>query len=168
MVQLSANKCSCIAILWVSLVSFAAIILYIASQRVFIVVSIYFVIDSVRKLLDAPSYVFSITETRVCSGWPSTMRFINTRPSSFESFHPLVNFPLAHAVTAILNCHCYVKWHFFSDHKNRVTFLGCCLLHSAQGADMLNCHSIVTLERTKWFVSQIHRHFTTDGQSVGL
>jgi hypothetical protein len=36
-------------------VSFAAITLYVASQRVFIVV-VYFVIDSVRKLLDTPSY----------------------------------------------------------------------------------------------------------------
>jgi hypothetical protein len=53
MVQLSASKCSFIAILWVSLVSFAAITLCVASQRVFIV---YFVIDSVRKLLDTPSY----------------------------------------------------------------------------------------------------------------
>jgi hypothetical protein len=32
-------------------VSFAAITLCVASQRVFIVVSVYFVIDSVRKLL---------------------------------------------------------------------------------------------------------------------
>jgi hypothetical protein len=37
-------------------VSFAAITLCIASQRVFIVVSVYFVIDSFRKLLDTPSY----------------------------------------------------------------------------------------------------------------
>jgi len=37
-------------------VSFAAITFYVASQRVFIVVSIYFVIDSVRKLLGTPSY----------------------------------------------------------------------------------------------------------------
>jgi hypothetical protein len=37
-------------------VSFAAITLFVASQRVFIVVSVYFVIDSVRKLLDTPSY----------------------------------------------------------------------------------------------------------------
>jgi hypothetical protein len=35
--------------------SFAAIALRVASQRVFIVV--YFVIDSVRKLLDIPSYL---------------------------------------------------------------------------------------------------------------
>jgi len=36
MVQLSATRCSCIAILWVSLVSFAAITLCVTSQRVFI------------------------------------------------------------------------------------------------------------------------------------
>jgi heme/copper-type cytochrome/quinol oxidase subunit 2 len=42
-------------------VSFAAITLCVASQRVFIfvaVVVVYFVIDSVRKLLDKPSDVF--------------------------------------------------------------------------------------------------------------
>jgi hypothetical protein len=54
MVQLSATRCRCIAILWVSLVSFAAITLYVASQREFIIV-VYFVVDSVRKLLDIPS-----------------------------------------------------------------------------------------------------------------
>jgi hypothetical protein len=40
-------------------VSFAAITICVASQRVFIVVVVvvvYFVIDSVRKLLDTPSY----------------------------------------------------------------------------------------------------------------
>jgi hypothetical protein len=37
-------------------VSFAAITLCVASQGVFIVVSIYFIIDSVWKLLDTPSY----------------------------------------------------------------------------------------------------------------
>jgi hypothetical protein len=58
MVKLSATRCSYIAVLWVSLVSFVAITFCVASQRVFIVVSIYFVIDSVRKLLDTPSYFF--------------------------------------------------------------------------------------------------------------
>jgi hypothetical protein len=58
MVQLSATRCSCIiAILWVSLVSFAAITLYIASQRIFIVVVVHFVIDSILKLLDTTSYM---------------------------------------------------------------------------------------------------------------
>jgi hypothetical protein len=36
-------------------VSFAVIILCVASQRVFIVAVVYFVIDSVRKLLDTSS-----------------------------------------------------------------------------------------------------------------
>jgi hypothetical protein len=56
MVQLFDTRCSCIAILWVSLVSFAVITLSVASQRVFIVV-VYFVIHSVRKLLDTPPYI---------------------------------------------------------------------------------------------------------------
>jgi hypothetical protein len=55
MVQLSATRRSCIAILWVSLMSFAAVTLCVASQRVFIV-AVYFVMDSIRKLLDTPSY----------------------------------------------------------------------------------------------------------------
>jgi len=38
-------------------VTFAAITLCVASQRLFIVVSIYFVFDSVRKLLDTHSYM---------------------------------------------------------------------------------------------------------------
>jgi hypothetical protein len=57
MVQLSATKCSCITILWVSLVSFAAIILCITSQRVLPKVRVYIVIYSVRKLLDTSSYL---------------------------------------------------------------------------------------------------------------
>jgi hypothetical protein len=48
MVQLSATRSSCIAILWVCLVSFAAITLCVASQRVFIVVVVYFVIGNIR------------------------------------------------------------------------------------------------------------------------
>jgi len=70
MVQLSTTRCSCIAILWVSLVSFTAIpsvllpsecllllLFCVVFQRVFVVVIVYFVIDSVRKLLDTPSYL---------------------------------------------------------------------------------------------------------------
>jgi hypothetical protein len=56
MVQFSATRCSCIAILWISLVSFAAITLCVGPHRVFIVV-VCFVIDPVRKLLDTPLYV---------------------------------------------------------------------------------------------------------------
>jgi hypothetical protein len=59
MVQLSAPRCSCIAILWVSLVIFAAMIPCVASKQVFIVV-VYFVIDSVRQLLDTPPYNTSV------------------------------------------------------------------------------------------------------------
>jgi hypothetical protein len=59
MVQLSAARFSCIAILWVSLVSFVAVTLCVAFQRVFIIVVVYFVIGSVRKLLDTPSYLVS-------------------------------------------------------------------------------------------------------------
>jgi hypothetical protein len=61
MAKLSAIKCSYITILRVSLVSFAALTIRFASQRVFIVV-VYFVIDSVRKLLDTTSYVFFVQE----------------------------------------------------------------------------------------------------------
>jgi hypothetical protein len=43
MVQLYATRCSYIAILWVSLAIFAAITLCVASQRAFILVSVYFV-----------------------------------------------------------------------------------------------------------------------------
>jgi hypothetical protein len=42
MLQLSATRCSCIAILWVSLVSFATITLCVATERVFIIVVGYF------------------------------------------------------------------------------------------------------------------------------
>jgi hypothetical protein len=56
MVQLSSTRCSCIAILLVSLVSFAAITFCVASQRIIPKVSMYFVIDSVRKLVGTPSY----------------------------------------------------------------------------------------------------------------
>jgi hypothetical protein len=55
MVQLSASRCNRIAILWVSLVSFNAISLCGGSQWVFVVL-VHFVIDSVQKLLDTPSY----------------------------------------------------------------------------------------------------------------
>jgi hypothetical protein len=46
-------------------VSFAAITLCVPSQRVFTVISVYFVIDSVRKLLDAASYAL---ETKKYTG----------------------------------------------------------------------------------------------------
>jgi hypothetical protein len=48
MLQLSATRCSCIAVLWVGLVSFAAITFCVASQRMFIVV--YFVMTQFGNL----------------------------------------------------------------------------------------------------------------------
>jgi len=41
-------------------VSFAPITLYVAAQRVFNLVVVYFLIDSVRKLLDTPSYMATL------------------------------------------------------------------------------------------------------------
>jgi hypothetical protein len=59
LVHLSAIRCICIDILWVSLVSFAAITLCIASQRVIPKASLYIFTDSVRKLLVTPLYKVS-------------------------------------------------------------------------------------------------------------
>jgi len=47
-------------------VSSAAITLCVASQRVFIVVSVYIVIDSVRRLLDTPLIYWKIF-TFICT-----------------------------------------------------------------------------------------------------
>jgi hypothetical protein len=44
-------------------VSFAAITLCVASQQVFVVVSIYFIIDSVRKFFDTPLYIWCDSST---------------------------------------------------------------------------------------------------------
>jgi hypothetical protein len=86
MVQLSATRYSCVAILWFSLVSFAAITLCVASQRVFIVV--YFVIDSVRKLLDTPSYIivnwFRAIFVSSCTHTESTLHFDLSLPINFN------------------------------------------------------------------------------------
>jgi hypothetical protein len=45
-------------------VSFTTTILCVASQLVFIVVSVYFVTDAVLKLLDTPSYFIAHTERK--------------------------------------------------------------------------------------------------------
>jgi hypothetical protein len=80
MVQLSATRCSCFVIFWVRLMSFAAITLYVASQRVIPKVNIYFVIDSVRKLLDTHSYMRRILFLRWFPQLPVIM------PSEIETF----------------------------------------------------------------------------------
>jgi hypothetical protein len=68
MVKLSATRYSCITILWVTLVSFAAITICIASHRVIRKVSVYFLIDSVRKLLDTPLYTYRISVMKPLGG----------------------------------------------------------------------------------------------------
>jgi hypothetical protein len=50
-------------------VSFAVKIICVAFQLVFIVVSVYFVIDLVRKLLDTPSYTLHSIVGIVKSEW---------------------------------------------------------------------------------------------------
>jgi hypothetical protein len=69
MVQLSATRCSCIVISRVSLVSFAAITLCVASQRVLIVYCCSFLYESVRKLLDIPSYFSFTNEVSAIESW---------------------------------------------------------------------------------------------------
>jgi hypothetical protein len=49
MVQLSATRCSCIAILWVIIVRFAAITLCVPSQRVFIILLLLFISLSIQS-----------------------------------------------------------------------------------------------------------------------
>jgi len=49
-------------------VSFVAITLCVASQRVIIFV-VYFVIDPVRKRLDTPSYITALSTARHWSLW---------------------------------------------------------------------------------------------------
>jgi hypothetical protein len=100
MVQLSAM--SCIAILWVSLVSFAAITLCVVSQWVFIV---YFVIESVRELLDTLCYLpvcvgvgnSTTTRSQEIHRWilflkiPLTVENVMANPTPFKrcDFNPL-------------------------------------------------------------------------------
>jgi hypothetical protein len=87
MVQLSAISWSCIAILRVSLVRFATITACVASGRVFIVVSVYFVIDSVRKLLDTPSYnqVSCLCRVKVRATWArSAVLMLNLQHCGFR------------------------------------------------------------------------------------
>jgi hypothetical protein len=65
MVRLSATTCSCIAILWVSLVSFAAIILCVASHRVFIIVVVYFVMTQSGNFWIHPRMLNSSSDVAV-------------------------------------------------------------------------------------------------------
>jgi hypothetical protein len=55
-------------------VSFTAATLFVASQQMFIVVSVYFVIDLVRKILATHSYILKVSASGMGTG--ATMRHI--------------------------------------------------------------------------------------------
>jgi len=83
-------------------VSFVAITLCVASQRVFIVVSIYLVSDSVRKRLNTPSYaVYS--------------EFYDDRTSKFYhiAVHNMQSVPLTAKHTVIRCTRGFHKFHKF-------------------------------------------------------
>jgi hypothetical protein len=61
MVQLSATRCRCITILLVSLMNFADMTFCVASQRVFIVVSVYFVMTQSGNFWIHPRMQLSIS-----------------------------------------------------------------------------------------------------------
>jgi hypothetical protein len=75
MVQLSATRCSCIAILWVILVSFAAITLCVASQRAFIVVSVHEVVSKHFRTESITKYTLTAINTR----WEATQRVMEAQ-----------------------------------------------------------------------------------------
>jgi hypothetical protein len=64
-------------------VSFAAITLCVASQRVFIVAVVYFVIDSVRKLLDTRMHACQPTPYQIGTEGP----FLGVKRPGRESDH---------------------------------------------------------------------------------
>jgi hypothetical protein len=72
MVQLSATRCSYIAFLWVSLVNFVAITIFVASQRVFIVVRIYFV------MTQSGNFWIQTRVSRICDGDAENIRILVT------------------------------------------------------------------------------------------
>jgi hypothetical protein len=101
MVQLSATRWNCIAILWVSLLSFAAITLCVASQRVFIVV-VYFVISSVRNLLDITSYIEVVLMRTFRSDSTSVVTRLRAGRPRFDSWQWLAIFPFSTAFRPVL------------------------------------------------------------------
>jgi hypothetical protein len=115
MVQLSATRCSCTTILWVSLVSFAAITLCVASQRMLSFVSVYFVIDSIRKLLDTPSCIEYHSPSRsynrvlkspMCNGLNKTGRIMH----KFHFLESVCKYTIPWIPAATLNVTPYKNW----------------------------------------------------------
>jgi hypothetical protein len=64
-------------------VSFAVITLCVASQRVFVVVSVYFVMDSIRKLLDTYSYLHALNKSliQMCDVSNKQLHYFSTASS---------------------------------------------------------------------------------------
>jgi hypothetical protein len=94
MVQLSATRCSYIAILWVSLVSFATIILCVASQRVFIVISLStqsgnFWIHPPTCCTEALGLVYVLSASDWAMDWSTGVRVL-VETGIFSLRHPSV------------------------------------------------------------------------------
>jgi hypothetical protein len=88
MVQLSATRCSYIAILRVNILSSAAITLCVASQGMFIIIVVYSVTDSVRKILDTPSYIIDSIVCSLGHSWYLSMElaFVDTAKLYSENY----------------------------------------------------------------------------------
>jgi hypothetical protein len=71
-------------------VSFAPLTLCVGSQLVFIVVSVYFVIDSVWKLLDTPSY-FLYNESSIITNLHSINLYKIRHLKTFLGYQPCHN-----------------------------------------------------------------------------
>jgi hypothetical protein len=96
MVQLSATKCSCIAILWVSPMMFAAITICIASLQVFIIV--YFVMTQSGNFWIHPYMLCSVVRiaTRWTLPWTRHMARMSDTGNVYKILmgKPLSKFPL--------------------------------------------------------------------------
>jgi hypothetical protein len=66
-------------------VSFASITFCVASQRVFIVLSVYFVIDSVRKVFNTPSYTHASSRIRTLDPCNGALQGLDQPPYILDS-----------------------------------------------------------------------------------
>jgi hypothetical protein len=97
MLKLSATRRSWIAILKVSLVIFAAITLCVASEQAIPKVSVnFFVIDSVRKLLDTPSHISPLLFNLASGRATTDTEFPTEILCTFNYFQPIPATCLAH------------------------------------------------------------------------
>jgi hypothetical protein len=84
MVKLSATAYGCITILWVSLVSFAAITPYVASQRLFIVGSVYFVTTQSGNFWIHPRMLDTVNSGRHI--WNTRLFSVGSAPMWLQAF----------------------------------------------------------------------------------